>query len=67
MARAAILSQPDGQRIYHPMAFWSSKFKGVEIRYSTPDKELYAIVSAFKQWRHYLEGSSATVEVLSDH
>ena len=49
------------------MAFWSSKFKEAEIHYSTPDKELYAIVSAFNQWRHYLEGSSATVEVLSDH
>ena len=67
MARAAILSQPDDQGIYHPVAFWSSKFKGAEIRYSTPDKELYAIVGAFKQWRHYLEGSLATVEVLSDH
>ena len=67
MARAAILLQPDGQGIYYLVASWSSKFKGAEIRYSTPDKELYAIVSAFKQWRHYLEGSSATVEVLSNH
>ena len=48
MARAAILSQPDDQGIYHPVAFFSSKFKGAEIRYSTPDKELYAIVSAFE-------------------
>ena len=67
MAQAAILSQPDGQGIYYPVTFWSSKFKGAEIHYSTPDKELYAIVSAFKQWRHYLEGSSVTVEVLSDY
>ena len=51
MARADILSQPDDQGIYHPVAFCSSKFKGAEIRYSTPDKELYAIVNAFKQWR----------------
>ena len=49
------------------MAFLFSKFKRAEIRYSIPDKELYAIVSAFEQWRHYLEGSLATVEVLSDH
>ena len=67
VAQAAILSQPDDQGIYHPVAFWSAKFKGPEVRYSTPDKELFAIVSAFKQWRHYLEGSLTPVEVLTDH
>ena len=67
VARAAILSQADEQGRYHPVAFWCSKFKGLETRYSTPDKELMAIVDAFKHWRHYLEGSTHTVEVLSDH
>ena len=47
IAQAAILSQPDDQGIYYPVAFFSSKFKEAEIRYNTPDKELYAIVSAF--------------------
>jgi hypothetical protein len=26
-----------------------------------------AIVECFKHWRHYLEGSSYTIEVWSDH
>ena len=35
VARAAILSQADGQGRYHPVAFWSSKFKGPETRTHT--------------------------------
>ena len=35
--------------------------------YETYDQELLAIVTAFKQWRHYLEGSFYPVEVLTDH
>jgi len=52
---------------WHPIAFFSRQFKGAEIHYSTPDKELMAIVECFKHWRHYLEGSRHTIEVWSDH
>lgn len=64
---AGILSQPDDQGLYHPVAFWSRKFTGAEIHYATPDQELFAIVYSFKHWRHYLEGSVHPIEVLSDH
>src|SRR6202048_23618 len=66
-AIAAILSQlqEDGQ--WRPVAFWSRKLIPAETRYETHDQELLAIVAAFKQWRHYLEGSTYTVEVLTDH
>ena len=36
-------------------------------RYETHDHELLAIVAAFKQWQYYLEGSTHTIEVLTDH
>ena len=52
---------------WHPIAFFSKQFKGAEIHYSTPDKELMAIVECFKHWRHYIEGSPHTIEVWSDH
>ncbi len=52
---------------WHPIAFFSRQFKGAEVNYSTPDKELMAIVECFKHWRHYLEGSCHTIEVWSDH
>ena len=35
--------------------------------YETHDAELLAIVMAFKQWRHYLEGSRYPIEVITDH
>ena len=64
---AGILSQPDEEGRYHPVAFWSKKFKDAKLNWSTPDQELYAIVHSFKHWRQYLEGSVHTTEVLSDH
>ncbi|SCO20290.1 uncharacterized protein FFB20_15917 [Fusarium fujikuroi] len=66
-AMAGILSQPDDEGRYHPIAFWSRKFNDPERRYGTPDQEMMAIVESFKHWRHYLEGSLKQVEVLSDH
>lgn len=66
-AMAGILSQPSDEGQFHPVAFWSRKFQGPELNYGTPDQELFAIVHSFKHWRHYLEGSRYTVEVLSDH
>ena len=38
----------------HPLAYFSEKLKGPQVNYSTYDKELYALVRAFKQWSHYL-------------
>ena len=35
--------------------------------YEIHDQKLLAIVMMFKQWRHYLEGSAHSVEVLTDY
>ncbi|XP_021999385.1 uncharacterized protein LOC110896229 [Helianthus annuus] len=45
----AVLSQ--GSR---PIAFFSEKFNETRRRYSTYDKEFYAIVRSLEYWRHYL-------------
>jgi len=37
------------------------------MNYQIYDKELLAIVEAFKHWHHYLEFSSECTEVLTDH
>jgi len=39
----------------------------VEINYEIHDKELLAIVNAFKHWRRYCEGATNQVQVFSDH
>jgi reverse transcriptase-like protein len=66
-ALGAILSQKGEDGLWRPVAFFSKQFKGAELRYGTPDQEMMAIVEAFKHWRHYLEGSSHPIEVLTDH
>ncbi|XP_069498702.1 uncharacterized protein, partial [Ambystoma mexicanum] len=68
LAMGAVLSQRDSvTNQLHPVAFWSRKFSPPEINYSITDKELLAIRSAFKAWRHYLLGARHTVTVMTDH
>ena len=38
-----------------------------EINYPIHDKELLAIILAFKHWRVYLEGTPESVQVICDH
>ena len=52
---------------WHPVAYYSRKMIPAETRYETHDAELLAIVEAFKNWRHYLEGCQYEVLVLTDH
>jgi len=63
----AILSQRDEERRLHPVAFHSRKFQPAEINYKIYDKELLAVVDAFKHWRRYCEGATHQVQVYSDH
>lgn len=66
-ALAGILSQKFDNGLIHPIAFFSRKMTPPELNYEIHDKEMLAIVSCFKEWRHYLEGSAHTVTVLTDH
>ena len=65
-ALAAILSTKVGNKIYL-ITFYSQMFSATEINYNVHDKKLLAIYEAFHKWRHYLEGTSILVEVLTDH
>lgn len=51
----------------HPITFHSRILHSTELNYDTHDKELLAIFKAFTIWRHYLEGSSTPVDVVTDH
>jgi hypothetical protein len=48
-AIGAVLSQED-----RPIAYFSEKLNEAKVKYSTYDKEFYAIIQALKKWRHYL-------------
>ena len=39
-----------------PIAYFSEKLNDAKRKYSTYDKEFYAIVRALEHWRHYLVG-----------
>jgi hypothetical protein len=48
-AVGGVLSQDD-----RPMAYFSEKLDDAKLKYSTYDKEFYAIIQALKKWRLYL-------------
>ena len=56
-----ILSQPSPSGDLHPICFYSRKLTPAELNYPIYDKELLAIVEAFKQWRVYVEGAAVPV------
>ena len=66
-ALGCILSQPSPDGSLRPICFYSSKFTPTKLNYPIYDKELLAVVSAFQQWRVYVEGAVLAVSVYTDH
>ena len=65
-ALGAILLQYLGKRL-HPVAFHSRKLNDSKQNYEMHDKELLAILDAFKEWKHYLLGADEPVTVYTNH
>jgi hypothetical protein len=67
-ALGGIISQYDpNSSELHPLALTSRTLTPPEVNYDIYDKELLAIVHAFEEWRHYLEGLPLQVRVFTDH
>ncbi|QRW15575.1 Retrotransposable element Tf2 protein [Rhizoctonia solani] len=66
-ATGAILSQRNPEGKLAPVAYLSKSLLPAEKNYNIFDKELLAVIRAFKEWRHLLEGSKLPVQVLTDH
>ena len=64
-AIGAVLSQEIDNKL-HPIAFYSATLTDTERNYAVADKELLAIIKAFKQWRHHLEGAKHKIVVQTD-
>ena len=66
-AIAAAITQVCDDGKIRPVAYYSRKMTGLELNYNVHNKELLAIVEAFRYWRVYLEGLKHTVKVYSDY
>ena len=66
-AIGACLTQKDDEGRIRTIAYYSRKMTGPELNYDIHDKELLAIVEAFREWRVYLEGTTTPVQVYTDH
>jgi len=61
-----VLSQSQGRRL-HQVAYHSRKLNSTQRNYQIHDKELLAIMEAFKEWKRYLWGEEEPVTVYADH
>ena len=61
------LGQRDDQGKLHPVAFFSKKLAGPQLNYPIHDKELLAVIEAFREWKHHLSGTTYEVQVYTDH
>ncbi|QRW26231.1 Retrotransposable element Tf2 protein [Rhizoctonia solani] len=66
-ATGAILSQRNPEGKLAPVAYLSKSLSPAKKNYDIFNKELLAVIRAFKEWRHLLEGSELPVQVLTDH
>jgi len=66
-ATGAVLSQLCEDDKWHPVGFTSKSLSSAERNYEIHDKELLSVVRGLEEWRHILEGTKHTIEVLNDH
>jgi hypothetical protein len=62
-----ILFQYNDYGILRPVAYFSKKHNPAECNYEIYNKELLAIIRAFKKWRPELEGSAGFIDVITDY
>ena len=61
------LGQRDENGKLYPIAFFSKKFNSAQLNYPIYNKELLAIVEAFKEQRLYLSGIVEPIKVYTDY
>ena len=67
VAYAGIISQKDENGNLRPVLMFSHTFSSEQLNWDTHDRELWAIVYAFKNYPHFLKGTHNPVSVYSDH
>ena len=62
-----ILSQLCDDEKWHPVSFTSKSLSPAECNYAIYNKELLSVIHRLEEWRHILEGTKHTIEILNDH
>ncbi|KAI7967522.1 hypothetical protein MJO29_000799 [Puccinia striiformis f. sp. tritici] len=66
-ALAAVLCQTGKDGLLRPVSFLSRKLTPREAMWQVHDQELFAVVTAFQEWRAWLIDTPEPVLVMSDH
>ena len=63
-ATGAVLSQLCKDNKWHLVGFTSKSFLDAEKTYEIHNKELLSVIQSLEEWRHILEGTQDTIEIL---
>ncbi len=64
---SGVFPQLGEDNLFHLVSFCSSNFFPIKITYKIHNKELLAIMDAFEEWCHLLEGVQHEITVYVDH
>ena len=62
-----VLSQLNSQDVLHSVTYFSIWMASAECNYDIYNKELLAIIHAFKEWRSELKEAAQQIQVITDH
>jgi hypothetical protein len=63
----AVLLQEGKDSLLHPVAFESCKLNKSQLNYPAQERDLLAIIHAWRKWHVYLDGAPETTVVYTDH
>ena len=67
LTTGAILMQTDDNGHHHPCAYFSKTFAPAERNYDIYDQELLAVILALNEWWQYLQGTTHSVTIITNH
>src|SRR5882724_3809290 len=66
-ATGAVLSQLCEDDKWHPVGFTSKSLSSAKRNYKIHDKELLSVIRDLEEWRHIMEGTKHTIEILNNN
>jgi hypothetical protein len=61
------LYQQQEDRVFKPVGYLSKSYSDVEVKYTTYDKEMLAVMRGLEEWRSLLIGAAKPFEIHTDH